>query len=140
MGRVGQVPWNSGTALSPQQLMLNGLSGGGYPDPHKCWNWTKGISQHGYGKFTARINGKRQTFMAHRVAWECFRGQIAAGYALDHLCQNKLCCNPDHLEPVTHAENSRRGKRHQRLGIQVDPSGLKPARNQLCLFEVEGEE
>jgi hypothetical protein len=56
---------------------------------------------------------------AHRIAYEAFRGPIAAGLEIDHLCRNPRCCNPVHLEPVTHRENVRRGKAAQpRTGIR----------------------
>lgn len=72
-----------------------------------CWIWTG--RRHGsgrrYGGFTFR---GRQVY-AHRAAYELFVGPIAGGLELDHLCRNGLCVNPDHLEPVTHQENVRRG-------------------------------
>ncbi len=45
----------------------------------------------------------------HKVAYELVCGDVPAGLELDHLCRNRLCCNPAHLEPVTSAENKRRG-------------------------------
>lgn len=65
-----------------------------------CWPWT-GPTVRGYG----RLHGRRAT---HRVAYELLVGPIAEGLTLDHLCRNKLCANPAHLEPVTLAENIRR--------------------------------
>lgn len=47
-------------------------------------------------------------YSAHRVSWELFRGKIPTNLTLDHLCLNKRCVNPNHLEPVTSVENSRR--------------------------------
>ena len=70
-----------------------------------CWLWTGSVSLWGYGQFAVG----RRTASAHRVAWEIFRGLIPDGYEVDHLCRTKICVNPDHLEPVTHAENIRRG-------------------------------
>ena len=70
-----------------------------------CLEWT-GYLRSGYGIFRG-VGGKNQT--AHRVVWELFVGPIPEGMDLDHLCRNRACCNPDHLEPVTRLENLRRG-------------------------------
>ncbi len=70
-----------------------------------CWQWVAYRDKHGYGKFRWE-GGVRY---AHRVIWQVLVGPIPDGLQLDHLCRNPSCCNPDHLEPVTHAENLRRG-------------------------------
>lgn len=69
-------------------------------DENGCWNYAGTINPAGYGQI-------RQT-TAHRYFWETIRGPIPAGLQLDHLCRNKRCVNPSHLEPVTHDENQRR--------------------------------
>lgn len=69
-----------------------------------CWVW-EGELRSGYGRM--KINGK--PISAHRYSYELANGSIPVGLELDHLCRNRACTNPDHLEPVTHSENVRRG-------------------------------
>ena len=68
-----------------------------------CWSW-RGSTDRGYG----RVSVNDRLVYAHRFVWECMRGAIPPGLQLDHLCRNRRCVNPDHLEPVTHIENCRR--------------------------------
>jgi hypothetical protein len=71
-----------------------------------CWIWAGGLTTAGYGR--ASVPGKgRQA--AHRIAYELLVGPIPEGLTLDHLCRNRACVNPDHLEPVGMTENMRRG-------------------------------
>ena len=71
-----------------------------------CWLWTAALDRKGYARFG--LNGKNCT--AHRVAYELLVGPIPDGLTLDHLCRNRRCVNPAHLEPVTNEENLRRGE------------------------------
>lgn len=70
-----------------------------------CWIWIASRDEDGYGTF--KLNGRSRH--AHVVSWEAANGQVPNGFELDHLCHNRPCVRPDHLEPVTHAENVRRG-------------------------------
>jgi hypothetical protein len=73
--------------------------------PDECWPWTAGLNGGGYGNFkiATGLYG-----YAHRIAYELKVGPIPAGLTLDHLCRNRACANPDHLEPVTVGENAAR--------------------------------
>lgn len=75
--------------------------------PLGCWEWTGAKVRGGYGRY--RLGGGGREVMAHRYAYEELVGPIPEGMVLDHLCRNTACVNPDHCEPVTHAENVRRG-------------------------------
>ncbi len=79
-----------------------------------CWNWDLSCNSNGYGQKQFRENGQHRSFVAHRWVWEHLRGPIPVGMELDHLCRNRRCCNPDHLEPVTRSVNIVRGKLGQR--------------------------
>lgn len=71
-----------------------------------CWNWT-GASNRGYG-YIGLGPGKGQD-VAHRVAYRLLVGPIPDGLTIDHLCRNRGCVNPDHMEPVTTKVNVLRG-------------------------------
>lgn len=74
----------------------------GYKTP--CWIWKKYLNWQGYGKMTYR--GKNGS--AHIFYWKAKYGEVPEGKELDHLCRVTACVNPDHLEAVTHRENTRR--------------------------------
>ena len=81
--------------------------------PNGCWLWTgslmfrkPGTSSGGYGRFYFR--GRYEG--AHRWCWERCNGPVPGGLEIDHLCRNRACCNPTHMEAVTHATNIRRGR------------------------------
>jgi len=70
-----------------------------------CWNWIAAKHSAGYGLFI--LNNKR--IYSHRYSYELFKGKIYEGLDIDHICRNRLCCNPDHLEAVTRQVNLLRG-------------------------------
>lgn len=78
-----------------------------------CLEWTKFIDKDGYGQFKigSRKDGSRRMVRAHRWAYEQFVCDIPDGLQIDHLCRNRRCVNPEHLEPVTGLVNTRRGWR-----------------------------
>lgn len=78
--------------------------------PDACWPWPYRVTADGYGVVSA-YGGTRK---AYRAAYTELVGPIPEGLHIDHLCRNKLCVNPRHLEPVTQQENNRRRWEHDR--------------------------
>lgn len=73
--------------------------------PDQCWGWTASLNAYGYAQFQ---RGKTMV-RVHRVLYEELVGPVGDNLDLDHLCRNRACVNPAHLEPVSHGENCRRG-------------------------------
>ena len=79
-----------------------------------CWEWT-GVLEEGYGRYSGMA--------AYRFSYRRLVGPIPVGLHLDHLCRNRACVNPQHLEPVTPSENTRRAC-HTRLMERAVRCGL----------------
>lgn len=93
---LGRVP------LTPEERFWRRVARG---DSGLCWPWLGYVDVEGYGGLTIR----RVRTYAHRVAYELVIGPIPGGLTLDHLCRNRVCCNPAHLEAVTSGVNTLRG-------------------------------
>ena len=79
------------------------------------------LTSKGYGLIHLTIQGRKTSMRAHRFAYELLVGPVPQGLQLDHLCRNRRCVNPEHLEPVTNAENGRRGRLARTVGRRVAP-------------------
>lgn len=86
-----------------------------------CWIWQGPTSGNGRGGGYGRMYLDGQTVAVHKVMFCCAYGYIPGKLQVDHICENRLCCNPGHLELVTHIENQRRKKLKQlRLEVLAD--------------------
>jgi hypothetical protein len=95
-----------------------------------CWIWLLAKNDRGYGR--KQLGGRKESgghkVPAHRYMYEKIYGKIPAGLQLDHVCRNTSCVNPTHLQPVTCAENTRRG-----LSAKLDAADVRSIRqNLLC--------
>lgn len=82
-----------------------------------CWLWTGAMSTGGYGRIML-TRPERRLCNVHRISYEIFVGNIPEGLDIDHLCRNRACFNPKHLEPVTRSENCSRGDSGKARGEQ----------------------
>lgn len=82
-----------------------------------CWDWAGAVDAAGYGVFRFRGSG---AYYAHRASYEIHVGSIPDGLVIDHLCRNRSCVNPKHLEPVTNRENLVRGESVVAVGMRRD--------------------
>lgn len=74
-----------------------------------CWEWVGSKHSSGYGKFASVL-------LAHRYSYELHKGKIPEGLQIDHICFNKSCVNPEHLEAVTPRTNMLRAQFHYGTG------------------------
>lgn len=79
-----------------------------------CWEWAGYRMPKGYGQM-GRADGSRRLALTHRVAWELANGPIPVGLVVRHRCDNPPCCNPEHLELGSVADNSRDAKERGQL-------------------------
>lgn len=109
-----------------------------------CWSWQNCLNSKGYP--CVGVNGK--SHLAHRVSYELLVGPIPDGLQIDHLCQNKRCINPEHLEPVTGKVNSERTEAATKLrcvhghplagpNVRVKSKGKAGTQRQCCVCEMD---
>lgn len=91
-------------------------------DEHGCFNWTGGDSGKGKGGGYGRISIDNTTSAVHLVVYTHFYGYIPSGKQVDHTCNNRRCCNPDHLELVSHKENQKRRAERQKANSCPKPT------------------
>lgn len=101
----------------------------------ECWNWKQRLLPNGYGRINDSRNGTRP--YAHRVSYELSRGSIPNGFEVHHLCGNKACVNPAHLEALSVADHRGlgwgrthcpHGHEYTAENTYVNPKGVKVCR------------
>lgn len=110
------------------------------PEPMSgCWLWTASLCK-GYGQIGQGQRGLRP-LEAHRASWLIHRGPIPDGTEIDHLCRNRACVNPDHLEPVPHRTNCLRGVGTAAFNIKKThcPQGHKYTKENTYLWMLRGQ-
>lgn len=116
----------------------------------ECWTWTAALNHGGYGIFRSPAGYSN---LAHRFAYQVIVGEIPEDMTLDHLCRNRVCVNPAHLDPVPSDENKRRGLTHRLLNgmdfdcinghaytpenTYVNPNKNNDVRCRTCAYEIQ---
>ncbi len=85
-----------------------------------CWHWMGYTDKDGYGKFHYRDNGSKIDWRAHRYGYEILRESIPSGLVTDHLCRQRDCVNPWHLEVVKPIVNYRRGNGPRGIAAKIN--------------------
>ena len=86
----------------------------GYRTP--CWIWTGATNKDGYGVVMRGSGSKRGTKLSYKYIWEREHGPLPKGQTLDHLCRQRNCVRPSHMQPVSMSVNSSRREAAARKG------------------------
>ena len=121
---MGCRQWHVPMTKTRESLVEKFLSRFSVGQKEECWEWqgTKFIT--GYGKLDHYSNRVRLQLYAHRYSYSYFVGEIPKGLVIDHLCENRACINPNHLEPTTIVDNiqrtyDRKGLRRGHPGVRI---------------------
>jgi len=105
-GRVRTAPPSDGGAIAQRRITampaMPDRFWGKVDKTDGCWLWKAAIGDDGYGRFNLSGGGQ---IMAHRMAYKLVKGEIPEGLVIDHVCRNRGCVNPWHLEAVSQLEN-----------------------------------
>lgn len=120
MTTIDQLPARIRAKISIELSPVAGLDG-------FCWTFTGRLQNHGYGDVTFG-SGKQNRWLLHRWTYTQFIGPMPAHLQIDHLCRNRACCNPAHLEAVTGKVNQERGMKrlatHCKRGHKLSGNNL----------------
>lgn len=107
MVATAQLPYKLGNQIEFAKIPQDPLVPESLRIDHPyCWQWTGRQNRNGYGR--TRWEGREP--VTHRLVWFILREPIPSYILLDHRCRNRLCCNPNHLDPVTNRTNTLRGE------------------------------
>jgi len=99
-----------------------------FVEENGCWVWTGANHRGGYGY----MNFRKKNELVHRIAWIVFKGEIPSGLKVCHICDNRACCNPDHLFVGTQKDNMKDCSKKKRLR-----KGLGDNLRKLSQFQVD---